>query len=143
VTTCASNRADCDGTFSNGCEINTSNTVNHCGGCQSGPTTTWDGGANCSSSVGNNSITAVTCSSGNCAVTTCQAGRADCDGTFSNGCEINTTNNITHCGGCTSGPTTTWDGGVACANKANATRACVTSGCVWTCQAGWKDSNGD
>jgi hypothetical protein len=143
VTTCNSGRADCDGTFSNGCEINTTNNANHCGGCQSGPTTTWDGGANCTSSVGSNGISGVTCASSSCAVTTCSAGLADCDGTFSNGCEINTTNNVTHCGGCTSGPTTTWDGGATCANKTNATRSCVSGGCVWTCQAGWKDSNGD
>ncbi len=143
VTTCNAGRADCDGTFSNGCEVNMTNTAAHCGGCTSGPTTTWDGGTNCSSSVGSNSITGVSCSSSNCSVSTCAAGRADCDGTFSNGCEINTTNNATHCGGCTSGPTITWDGGINCASKTNATRACVTSSCFWTCQAGWKDSNGD
>lgn len=143
VDACNSGRADCNGTFGDGCEINTTNSSTHCGGCTSGPTTTWDGGTSCSSSIGTNNIAGVSCSSSNCNVTTCNTGRADCDGTFSNGCEVNTTSSSTHCGGCTSGPTTTWDGGVTCATKTNATRSCVTSSCFWTCQSGWKDSNGD
>lgn len=143
VVNCSSNRADCNGTFSDGCEVNTSSSATHCGGCTSGPTTTWDGGVNCSSSVGTNSITGVTCGTGSCRVTTCATNRADCNGTFSDGCEINTSNNVTHCGGCTSGPTDTWDGGVTCATKANATTSCSTGTCSWTCNSGWKDANGD
>lgn len=143
VLTCGAGRADCNGTFGDGCEINTTNSSSHCGGCTTGPTTTWDGGNNCSSAVNTNSITAVSCTSSACRVTACAAGRADCDGTFNNGCEINTNTSATHCGGCTSGPTTTWDGGTTCATKTNATATCVSGGCTWTCNEGWKDTNGD
>lgn len=143
VLTCSANRADCNGTFGDGCEVNTINSSTHCGGCTSGPTTAWDGGANCTTAVNTNSITAVSCGTGSCQVTACAANRADCNGTFSDGCEINTSNNVTHCGGCTSGPTSTWDGGTACAAKANATAACTTGTCTWMCNSGWKDTNGD
>lgn len=142
VASCNAGRADCNGTFGDGCEINTTSSSTHCGGCTTGPTITWDGGTNCTSSIGSNSITGVACSTSACRVTTCGTDRADCDGTFSNGCEVNTNSSTTHCGGCTSGPTTTWDGGVACASKTNANRSCNGT-CSWTCQAGWKDSNGD
>lgn len=143
IVSCASGYADCNGIFSDGCEVNTSTSATHCGGCTTGPTSTWDGGANCSGAVGMNSITATSCGAGICRVAACSANRADCNGAFTDGCEANTSNSVTHCGGCSSGPTTTWDGGTACAAKANATTNCAAGGCSWTCHAGWTDANGD
>lgn len=143
VLTCSTNRADCNGTFGDGCEVTTTTSSTHCGGCTSGPTTTWDGGVNCTSSVNTNSITGVSCGSGSCQVSTCAANRADCNGTFGDGCEVNTSSSATHCGGCSSGPTATWDGGVACASKANASTNCSGGSCSWTCSLGYKDTNGD
>ncbi len=40
------------------------------------------------------------CSAGTCSVASCDAGFADCDSIFSSGCEVATSSNVTHCGGC-------------------------------------------
>jgi formylglycine-generating enzyme required for sulfatase activity len=41
-----------------------------------------------------------TCQSGDCSITTCRAGFANCDGNAANGCETTTDNNPANCGGC-------------------------------------------
>ncbi len=40
------------------------------------------------------------CSSGDCSITTCRAGFANCDGDASNGCEVSVDSNPSNCGGC-------------------------------------------
>jgi hypothetical protein len=35
-----------------------------------------------------------------CAIITCNAGYADCNGTYSDGCETNLNTNASHCGMC-------------------------------------------
>jgi len=145
IATCDANLADCDGTWSNGCEANTTTSATHCGGCSSGPTTTWDGGTNCTSTMHVSGATAQCIAGPACAIATCDANLADCNGTWSDGCEVNIqSGNTTHCGGCTSGPTTTWDGGVTCTDKTNATVSGCTSGaCTYTCASGWFNTDGD
>jgi hypothetical protein len=143
ILTCDANLADCNGTWGDGCEINTTTAAAHCGGCTTGPTTAWDGGTDCSGTMHSTGASAVCVSGTSCAIATCDAGLADCNGTFSDGCEINTTSNVTHCGGCQSGPTTAWDGGETCVAKPNTTvSGCTSSVCTYACTAGWSNTNG-
>ena len=40
------------------------------------------------------------CAAGSCAITACAPGRADCDGSYANGCETSTDDDPANCGGC-------------------------------------------
>ncbi len=82
---CASGFADCDGSSANGCEVNLGSSLANCGGC----------GSVCAPA---NAIGA--CRSGGCAVASCLAGFADCDGDPSNGCESDVASSTTNCGAC-------------------------------------------
>lgn len=118
ATTCESGFADCDGDAANGCETDTRNDVSHCGAC----------GTMCSlpgATAG--------CASGRCAVATCGAGFADCDGLAVNGCEVNTQTDVAHCGAC----------GSACAARPNAVAACGAGACIYACAAGFADCDGE
>ena len=80
-----------------------------------------------------NNISAA-CSGGNC-TGTCSVGFADCDiDKRTNGCEINTTNNASHCGAC----------GTVCPARANAAATpCVSSVCtVGACNANFANCDG-
>jgi hypothetical protein len=137
VDACTGARADCDAAFSNGCEINTSNNVNHCGACNPGANNPGSG-QNCAASVGSNNISAVQCDTGACEVTACSAAnRKDCDGDFDNGCETNISTDNTHCGGCAG------SGGETCGPKPNASGSCSNGDCNYTCNSGWLDVDGD
>ncbi len=116
VPTCANGWSDCDGVAANGCETNTNSDNSNCGSC----------GELCSNPGGSAS-----CSGGICQVG-CNAGRADCDGNPNNGCETNTTNNASHCGGCNN----------ACLN-AHGSTTCSGSQCLPTCSLGWGNCDGD
>ena len=83
--TCNAGFLDCDANSANGCEVDTANDPNNCGGC----------GHVCGAVANGTPF----CSGGSCQVT-CNAGFANCDLTYSNGCEINTTNSNSNCGGC-------------------------------------------
>lgn len=63
------------------------------------------------------SVSATECVTGTC-VNTCDAGFGDCDSDPANGCEVNTTSDNAHCGGC----------GVVCDST------CITGACP---RAGW------
>ncbi len=118
IVSCDLGYDDCDGNPANGCEVNLSADVNHCGSCPNKCSAT-----GCTPS----------CKSGVCGCSSCPvAGTADCDGDSSNGCETNTTSDPANCGGC----------GVTC-SAPNATAACVNSTCeVASCAPGWADCNG-
>ncbi len=85
VASCATGFADCDGSPINGCEVDTRSDLDHCGAC----------GRLCaarpSSTPG--------CALGVCSLT-CLAGRADCDGDATNGCESALGTSNAHCGTC-------------------------------------------
>ena len=49
-----------------------------------------------------------------CAISSCSPNRGNCDGVYANGCEIDTSSNNTHCGGC----------GSACATGSCASGSC-------------------
>ncbi|MBK8255919.1 MAG: hypothetical protein IPK82_25040 [Polyangiaceae bacterium] len=112
IATCNAPFDNCDGIVSNGCEVNTDSNVANCGACGS-PCVTPNG--------------TPACSTGQCLVSACNVGFANCDGQVANGCEINTTNNVSNCGAC----------GNVC-NLANATEACTGGACaVSACDAGY------
>ena len=119
ITACNSGNADCNGTYSDGCEANTTSDVMHCGGC--------------SACVISNNIATASCSASACHAATCNSGYADCNGTYSDGCEANTTSDVMHCGGCS-----------ACVISNNiATASCSASAChAATCNSGYADCNG-
>jgi hypothetical protein len=83
---CEPGWGDCDGIASNGCETNTSNAMDHCGGC----------GVRCAPYASQSAM----CVAGSC-VRTCVAGRGNCDGEEADGgCEVDLTANTQHCGAC-------------------------------------------
>ncbi len=98
---CAGSFDDCNGSAADGCETNTSNDLSACGGC----------GVACAP-VANGSAA---CAGGVCAIGSCNAPYANCDGSTANGCEANVLTNPAHCGQC----------GNACAPG----EACVNGAC--------------
>jgi len=65
---------DCDALYANGCEVNTQTSPQHCGTC----------GVVCGA-VPNTVSTA--CVNGQCVITACATGYADCNALFADGCE--------------------------------------------------------
>jgi len=86
IKSCSPGLADCTGGYADGCETNTNTDLGNCGTC--GKTCTAPGGS-------------PACVSGACQIKSCTGNNADCNGTVSDGCETNTSNNQTHCGACT------------------------------------------
>ena len=111
---------DCDALYANGCETDLLNDPQHCGAC----------GVVCGA-VPNTVATA--CVNGQCVITACAAGYADCDALYANGCEVNTQTSPQHCGTC----------GVVCGAVPNTvSTACVNGQCVITaCATGYADCN--
>lgn len=73
----------------------------------------------------------VTCASGVCGGA-CSAGFADCNGNKNaDGCETNTTNNVSNCGAC----------GTTCSTN-HITPTCTASACGGTCDSGYANCNG-
>ena len=70
---CSPGFSDCDGNPMNGCETNTSSSINNCGAC----------GLVCMAPGG-----FPACTGGLCSIAGCQPGRANCDGNTANGCEL-------------------------------------------------------
>ena len=114
--TCWEGYKDCSGggISGDGCEINASNDINHCGDCTTA----------CPSK--NNTPV---CLNGNCTVGECKKGFGDCDGFPGTGCEIDLTRDITHCGVCD----------VPC-SVVNGTPGCDSGKCVIaSCNASFRD----
>lgn len=84
VPVCATNYRDCDSSRVNGCELNTV-TLTSCNGC----------GTSCARA---NAVP--TCSTGTCAISSCNEGFGNCDGLDSNGCETATRASVINCGTC-------------------------------------------
>ncbi|HEX4445081.1 MAG TPA: hypothetical protein VH044_00030 [Polyangiaceae bacterium] len=106
---CNDGFANCNGTASDGCEVDLGSTTNHCGACA----------VACTNANGSTS-----CSGGACAPS-CSSGFGDCDGMLANGCEtaLNTTSNCGTCGhACTS------DAGSPTCSGGTCTTACNLSG---------------
>jgi hypothetical protein len=117
VAACDPDALDCNGRADDGCEVTPASDVRHCGMCGRVCTTT--GGT-------------PACVRGGCTLDRCAAGRGDCDGDPSNGCEVDVNGSQTHCGAC----------GRACA-PGNATGACDVGVCrVAACATGFGDCDG-
>jgi hypothetical protein len=113
---CNAGYLDCDGNPDNGCETNGSADINHCGNC----------GNVCPSSPSLNAA----CAAGTCITTSCNAPQRTCKAGPIDGCEVNTSNDLSHCGAC----------GKKCPTPANATPACVASNCaIGMCSGGFAD----
>ncbi len=111
LSSCDAGYADCDGATPNGCEVNTGTSTLHCGGC----------GRMCSLP----NATAA-CLAGTCAVGSCNAGFADCNGLAADGCEVDTRNDAGHCGRCE----------VSCASPGGGSARCSAGACVSACPSG-------
>jgi hypothetical protein len=168
VTFCVAPYANCDGLKGNGCEVNTQDSVLHCGACFNACSTnhgspscsngscsiTCDAGyGNCNASSGDGCETSTTndvqncggcgivcavqhgqpgCNGTTCTVASCAAPFANCDGSYANGCETNTSDNESHCGACNS----------PC-NLPNAVSSCTSSACVIdACLGSYEDCDG-
>lgn len=114
--TCDSGWADCDGNPANGCEVDTTTSVASCGSC----------GNACAGA----SHATPHCASSACAWT-CDAGWGNCDNDPANGCEVDTTTSVAHCGAC----------GQAC-GSANGIPSCAGSVCSIQCIDGWQNCDG-
>ncbi|HOX45505.1 MAG TPA: choice-of-anchor D domain-containing protein [Myxococcota bacterium] len=119
---CVGGYGDCDGSRPNGCEADL-NAVSACG-------TTCAGRINCTTQVVN--ATGTYCNAGSCDFASCSPGFDTCDSNRANGCEINTTNDVGHCGSCAT----------VCSNP-HGTTTCFGSVCSPSCDTGWDscDSN--
>jgi len=117
VGSCTGAFKNCDGSATNGCEVDSGGDTNNCGTC----------GNVCPTPL---NATAA-CNTGACGIGTCNIGFKDCNGSATDGCEINTTSDVNNCGGC----------GTTCPTTSNATAmACVTSACaVSTCSTNFLD----
>ncbi|MFI5305949.1 MAG: hypothetical protein ACHQ53_01275 [Polyangiales bacterium] len=118
---CESGYADCDGNPQNGCERPT-NTMTDCGGCNTP----------CALAHA-----ASDCSSGSCAITGCDGGYSDCNGTSSDGCEASL-NDPGTCGSCSNAcgsGMVCQNGACACTDSSqcqSSSYGCCDGQCVFT-----------
>lgn len=117
TTVCTAPFKDCNGLSTDGCEINSSNDVNNCGGC----------GTKCTFANA-----AASCVSSTCTLGACTAGFGNCDGSAANGCEVNLKTDVNNCNTC----------GTKC-TFANASATCNNGTCAMgACNAGYADCDG-
>jgi hypothetical protein len=115
IMSCLPGFGDCDTMDATGCETPTT-TLTNCGTC----------GTMCS-----RANATPTCSTGSCAIQSCNAGFGNCDGSDANGCE-NPLDGLVHCGMC----------GMSCM-RANATPTCSGDVCqISSCNATFDDCDG-
>ena len=82
---CLAGFTDCDGNASNGCEVDTASDPANCSAC----------GVVCTVA-----FATAACVDGQCAIGTCDPGRADCNGELDDGCELDTDIDPVNCGAC-------------------------------------------
>lgn len=113
---CNTGFSDCDAMAADGCEVNISADTSNCGTC---------------GHICNLPNSTEGCSSGNCVISSCDAGYLDCNALASDGCEVNVTADPANCGGCNS----------VCILP-NATEGCSAGNCtVSSCDAGYANCN--
>ncbi len=124
ITECANGRANCDGNPLNGCEVDTSSSDQHCGGCAG------MGGVACGGVPGGRT----TCFGGVCTVSSCGANLQDCNGNSADGCEANTEISAEHCGACFRNCEPNFLEHVF-------DTTCTQGTCYRSCEPGWGDCN--
>ncbi len=119
IAACISGFANCDNITANGCETDILNSPTNCGGCNI---------------VCNLPNATSTCIAGQCMISSCAPGFANCNGLQADGCEVNITNSVNNCGAC----------GNVCTPTANVTSVtCLNGNCKITgCLPNWLDQNG-
>jgi hypothetical protein len=115
--TCTGTYRDCNGTVSDGCEIDSATNAGNCSAC----------GTVCPARAN-----ATTFCAGSACGFTCSGAYRDCNGSAADGCEANTLTNVNSCGGC----------GIVCPARAGATTTCSNGTCGYTCDANHLDCNG-
>jgi hypothetical protein len=124
VAACAAGHQDCDHVASDGCEVDTNNDPNNCGGC------------NHQCFVPNG---VAGCSGGNCTIASCNGPYKDCNGNVADGCEDNVTNDNNNCGACGNACFSACGG----SNDHVASTQCVGSTCsVVSCDAPYNNFDG-
>lgn len=122
--TCTGTFEDCNRNSFDGCEADTQSDINNCGGCNffcGAPDTNF------------------ACNLGSCEITSCMAGRIDCDTDPQNGCEVDPQTDPSNCGGCSSGP-----GSPQECSFPNADSSCVGGSCqMGSCFGDFRDCNMD
>lgn len=121
LTGCVGSFRNCDNSPGNGCEANITNDESHCGACNT-PCTFSNGIADCNTSM-----------TPSCRMTGCVGSFRDCNNNAGlDGCEINISTNVSHCGNC----------GMPC-NFQNATGGtCGSGNCmVGTCNQNFANCN--
>jgi hypothetical protein len=113
---CVGGYADCDGIADTGCEVDTRNRLDHCGGCRRA----------CTADAGAMAV----CRGGVCEATACSPPMLDCVAPGS--CTTDVRSHLMHCGRC----------GNACGG-ANATPACDAGACDLSCAPGWGNCDGN
>ncbi len=117
IASCDVGFGNCDALTANGCETNLNTTAANCGSC---------------GNVCNLANATEVCTSGACAVASCNAGFGNCDNLAGNGCETNLNTAVASCGAC----------GNVC-NLPNAVEGCAAGACtVVSCNAGFGDCDG-
>lgn len=116
---CSGTLADCQNGAADGCETNTATDVNHCGAC----------GNKCPAPANGEAA----CVDGVCSVSACGTRFKDCNGSATDGCEIDSYRDVNNCGGC----------GTVCSAGSNAVGVCIQGKCQLQCQASYLDCNND
>jgi len=113
-TVCQTGFADCNFNLDDGCEINLAESLDNCGGC----------GQPCQGGQHTDSV----CDVGICK-TTCSDNWGDCNENMGDGCEVNLTATLAHCGEC----------GNSCGAGPHMVAACVAGECEASCENNWED----
>ncbi|MGA9525786.1 MAG: MopE-related protein, partial [Myxococcaceae bacterium] len=117
VGNCNPGRANCNQQYADGCEIDIFGDVGHCGAC----------GQVCDPANASGACVMGVCGG------TCDPGYANCDSSWTNGCETNTSSDVNNCGAC----------GNVCA-FAHASGTCSNGSCsVSQCDPDWWDADGN
>jgi hypothetical protein len=112
VSQCPTGKGDCDKLAANGCEVDLTTDANHCNFC---------------GNICNLKNAIAECKASACAIKSCEAGYADCDGLAGNGCETELAASAAHCGKCAR---------PCLADASVSTARCVAGVCDSTCAAG-------
>ncbi len=112
VCACQGDYVDCSGDC-----VDTDLDPEHCGGCDEA----------CDAPTNASGV----CVTGSCDFV-CDTGHLDCDTDAANGCEIDSTNDASHCGAC-----------ATVCQDVNATNSCTAGVCSPICNALWDDCDGD
>lgn len=117
TTACATGTGDCNGLAEDGCEVDLTSDLAHCGEC---PTA-------CAAGIHGTAA----CTNGLCGIA-CDADRLDRNGDLTDGCEIDVRNDPDHCSSLD----------IPCPGGPNATRTCTGSVCGLECAAGFGNCDG-